>query len=366
LSLGVARAVGYDFHPEAFVPLLAFTALWGLAARRPMVFAVATLALLPLKEDMGFLVLGLCWVAWVGVGERKLAAGVALAAFAYTAVAALYIIPHYAQDTSNPLLDRYGYLGDSAREIALNVVIRPDRVVEHLAHWESLGAVLLLLVGVGFLPLLRPKLLPPLALLVALPLLSTWDDQRTLHQHYGVVPGTFAIVLAAMAVNVIRNRTASAPLVLREAQDERWKRLSERLPLIAPPALALAIFMAAAPLPPSFAAEWSRFEVGHHSQVAESFVDDVPAEATVSAQATYVPHLSQRYNIYEFPRIEDSTIVIIDAKRRVPFYDWPTYEACRSTLASLGFRVARSEDGIEMYERSAADAARYNGGYKCA
>src|SRR2546428_6248252 len=51
LSIFIARAVAYDFHPEAFAPFLAFTALWGMASGRPAVLVLAALALLSLKED---------------------------------------------------------------------------------------------------------------------------------------------------------------------------------------------------------------------------------------------------------------------------------------------------------------------------
>ena len=379
LSLGVARAVSYDWHPECFVPLLAFTALWGLAAKRPVVFAVATLALLPLKEDMGFLALGMCWVAWLGFGERTVARNVAIVAAAYTLVTSLVVVPLFAHGVPNPLVERYPYLGDNAREIAVNAVIRPDLIVRHLAPWEQLKTVGYLLGGVAFLPLLRPRLLPPLVVLTVLPMLSVSDVQRTLSLHYGVVPYAFSLVLAAMAVEVVAKRGIVAPLVLREPQDERKGEPSP--PPLSPPwrgegrsvvavaglvaLAAIVLFAWKSPLPPSFAADASRYEVDHHSDVAQTFVDQVPDGVVASAQATYVPHLSERHNIYEFPRVEDSTYLIIDSKRDVPGYDAPAYEDCKAALSSIGFRVVREEDGISLYERSVDDAARLNGGVHC-
>lgn len=123
--------------------------------------------------------------------------------------------------------------------------------------------------------------------------------------------------------------------------------------------LAVAMFVWKSPLPPSFAAHLDQFDVDHHSEVAETFVDMVPGDAVVSAQASFVPHLSQRYDIFEFPRITPrSTYVLIDDKRYVPGYDAPAYETCRAKLPSFGFALVRAEDGIELWERTVEDAGR--------
>ena len=370
VSLGVVQAANYDFHPECFVPLCAFTALWALTTGRTGVFAAATLALMPLKEDMFVLVLGMCWVAWLGFGVRGPAVRVGATAVAYSAVISLVVMPLIAHGHSNPLLERYSYLGDNSREIAINAVVRPDLLARHLAHLSELRTLVYLLVGVGFLPLLRPRLLPPLAALVVLPMLSTSDVQQALELHYGVVPYTFALVLAAMA------------MALREPQDERvvggrlprlpslfhLRRTSGRSVLAAAGVLALlavGLFVAKSPLPPSFAADAGRFEVDHHADVAQSFVDSVPGSVVVSAQANFVPHLSERRHIYEYPRIEDATVLLIDDKRAIPGYDLTGLEECKATIEEIGFRLVREEDGIRMYERSADDAARTNGGPVC-
>jgi len=362
LSLGLARADSYDWHPECFVPVLAFTALWALTAKRSGVFALATLALLPLKEDMGFLALGMCWVAWLAFAEKRAAGRVALVAVAYTAVTSLAVVPLIAHGNSNPLVERYPYLGNDAREIALNAVIRPDLIVRHLAHWEQAKTVLYLLGGVAFLPMLRPRLLLPLVVVVVLPMLSVSDVQRTLSLHYGVVPYAFSFVLAALALEAVARFGFPSPAALsRFASDGRPVVIAAGVAAVA----AIGLFAWKSPLPPSFAADASRYEIDHHADVAQSFVDQVPGGIVISAQATYVPHLSERFDVYEFPRIENSTYVIIDDKRDVPGYDQPGYQACRESIAAIGFRLERAEDGIEMYTRSAEDAARLNGGESC-
>ncbi len=357
LSLAVARADTYDFHPECFVPVLAFTALWGLTAGRPAVFAAATLALLPVKEDMVFLVLGLCWVSWLGFGHRRPAQWIALGAVAYLAVISLAVMPLFNHGNSNPLIERYPYLGHTPGSIFLHAIIRPGLIADHLWGADTPRTLLYLFAGVGFLPLLRPRLLLPILLLLVPPILTTNVSQQTLTLHYGVVPYTFAFIVAALALEsgylgrLVERVRPSLPAI----------RIA--LPAIAV-VLAVALFAWKSPLPPSFAANSGQFTIGHHSDVARSFVDMVPGDAIVSAQAGFVPHLSERYDIFEFPRISTATYLLVDDNRGVPGYEQPAYASCRALITSFGFHLVRQEDGIQLWERS-ADVAATSGSGGC-
>jgi uncharacterized membrane protein len=68
LGLGVARGVSFDFHIEAFAPLLAFIALWGLTRQRRCLRRPHLI--LTLKEDAVLLTLTLCWIGWFAFRER--------------------------------------------------------------------------------------------------------------------------------------------------------------------------------------------------------------------------------------------------------------------------------------------------------
>jgi len=94
-----------------------------------------------------------------------------------------------------------------------------------------------------------------------------------------------------------------------------------------------------------------RFEVDGHSRAAGSFVSIVPAGEAISAQATYVPHLSERREVYEFPRLAGARWVLIDEKRPVPEEDQADYALCVGDLPSLGFRQVRAQDGISLWVR---------------
>jgi uncharacterized membrane protein len=351
VSLGPARAVSYDFHPECFVPALTFLALWGLAAKRPVVFAAATISLLPIKEDVAFLALGLCWVAWLGFGERKVAGLVAIVAITYFLSVSLVALPQISHGRSNPLVERYPYLGDTPRSIFFHALTRPDLIIDHVWNNDTLRTLLYLFAGTGFLALLRPKFLLPMLILLLPPLLAVSAQQQRLELHYGVVPYTFTFVLAAMAVQTEYREKLLAFV-------PRLKLETTAFLGVGVAAVAVAMFVWKSPLPPSFSTHLDQFDVDHHSEVAQSFVDAIPSDVVVSAQASFVPHLSERHDIFEFPIVGRATYVLIDDKRYVPGYDQPAFNGCRLKLPSFGFAMTRSEDGIELWQRSDDDAAR--------
>ena len=343
-SLAIARAVANDFHPECFIPLLAFSALWALTVGRTREFVLLCAALLLMKEDMSLLVLGLCAVAWLEFGEAKLARNMAIGAVVYTAMISLLVMPVLVgSNDTNPMQERYMYLGDDPFEILATVISRPDIPLGHIFRISSLEATLLLLASVAFLPLLAPRLFPTLALLLLEPFLADHGAQPSLEQHYMIVPATFALIMAVIVLGA-----------------RPWERL-DRLPknsrgLAAAGGLmvasAIVLFVAASPIPPSLSADASQFQIDDHSQIATSVVDQVPDAVPVSAQATFVPHLSQRRHIYEFPRVGNAQWVLLDGAREIPEYDLANgFYACRDELESLGFSVIREEDGITLWYR---------------
>ncbi|MEO6198170.1 MAG: DUF2079 domain-containing protein [Dehalococcoidia bacterium] len=344
VGLAAARAVSFDFHMEAFAPVLAFTAILGLVRGRPLVWVSCGVVILTIKEDAALVTLALCWIAWFGFHERARAAVLATAATAYGFVATSVIIPHYRGDDLNPFLERYSYLGDSPLEVLASVITRPDLVVEQLARGDAIIAILVVLASSAFLPLLVPRLLPALALVTVVPLLSTASAQGSLGLHYLIVPATVAMMLAVVA---LRDNLDGAG-VLRIGPC----RLGPRTWPMAAAGFPVAMFLFASPLPPSVNTEWGRFDVDDHAAVAREFVDQVPQDAIVSAQSPFIPHLSERPALYEFPRVLDSEIVLLDEYGPIPDDAFTAgYEDCHAALPRLGFDLVKTEDGISMWRK---------------
>jgi hypothetical protein len=97
----------------------------------------------------------------------------------------------------------------------------------------------------------------------------------------------------------------------------------------------------------------ARFEVDDHARLAQSFVDDIPPHASVSAQSTFVPHLSARAQLFQFPRLAESFYVLLDEKGPVPAEDRNAgFDECKEALPALGYEVIRAEDGITLWQRT--------------
>lgn len=343
LGLGVAQTVSFDFHMDAFAPLLAFTALWGLARGRAWVYVASALLILGLKEDGAFLTLALCWIAWFEFRVR-VSAGAAVLAIAYMFVATYVIIPHFRGDDLNPFVERYGYLGDSPLGVLWGMVAHPNLVLDQLSRTDSVVAVLTVFLSASFLPILVPRLLPALAMVTMLPLLSKQPEQGALDVHYLLVPATVALVMGVVALRgVTRTRIDGIDADARFVRKDR---------LLSAVLIGVAVFVFAlrSPLPPSLAADLDRFSVDEHASVAEEFVKDVPRDAIVSAQSPFVPHLTERQKLYQFPRVLNAQFVLVDAYGPIPVGDLSAgYEACLAALPRLGFDKARAEDGISLW-----------------
>jgi uncharacterized membrane protein len=344
LGLAPARAVSFDFHVEAFAPLFAFAALLALVHQRRMVFVVAALLILTLKEDGALLTLSLCWIGWVAFGERSWSAGVAAVAVVYALVATSLIIPHFRGGDLNPFVERYGYLGDSPVAVIAGCFRHPGLVWSQLTRREAIDGIALALAGTAFLPLMMPRLLPPLAIVTVLPLLSKEAPQGSLNLHYLLVPSTVALLIAGIAMRD------------RAWESGRFSVLTRALAWAAPAALVLVPMLLLAfrsPLPPSLATELDRFDVDHHAHVSAQFVRAVPPGAVVSAQSPFVPHLSERRKVYVFPRLLDAEYVLLDEYGPIPAEDIAGgYDVCRAALPRLGFDEIRAEDGISLWRKT--------------
>jgi len=350
LGLGVARAVSFDFHTDAFAPLFAFAALWALVRQHRVVFVAVGLLILTLREDGALLTLALCWIAWFAFQERA-SAPLAVAAMIYGLVATSVIIPHFRGADLNPFAERYGYLGGSPIEALWSAVVRPDLVVPQLARTEALQAIALVLASSALLPLLVPRLLLPLTVVTLLPLLSKESAQGSLQLHYLLVPSTVAMVIAAVAVRGRVWERGPPTLGPRCVADGFTRHGGSVWPavLLAVPALLLLLW---SPLPPSFSANLDRFDVDHHAAVARGFVREVPKDAIVSAQSPFVPHLSERRNVYQFPRVLDAEVVLLDDTGPIPVDDLAAgYSDCLAALPRLGFDEVRYDDGISLWRK---------------
>ena len=208
----------FDFHPEviALPALLAAT----LAARLNKIlwFCVAIVLVLSCKAVLSLTVaaMGL----WLLCFEKKRNCGL-IALFlgaGWFLVATQAVIPYFNQGREHAGIGRYQYLGNSVFEIAINLIVKPNLVLERLFSLETFEYLALLLSPVIWW--LSPRHLSSLISAVpmlAMNILSDIPAQRDLIHQYSVP------ILPFLLVAVISSLAAS--------NQQKGKTIFDRLPL---------------------------------------------------------------------------------------------------------------------------------------
>jgi hypothetical protein len=94
-------------------------------------------------------------------------------------------------------------------------------------------------------------------------------------------------------------------------------------------------------------------QVTTHNQMAQRFIDMIPASASVSAQSSLVPHLSKRANIYLFPYADDQADYdFLDVTSdNYPYAPVDYRNVVRTLLLQGHYGIAASGDGYMLLKR---------------
>ena len=332
-----------EFHPVALATPLLLFAFWYLDEDRLLPFAVFALAASACKEEIALVVAG--FGIWYAVAHRSWVAGsaIALAGFAWAAVAIGVVIPHYNAGAESDFYGRYNEVGGSASGILETTFTHPLRIAEAALSGRDLHYLLDLVA-----PLAALSLLAPLVLVAALPelainLLSSTTTQTSIHFHYtaGLIP---VLMIAA---------------IFGAKRLSRWT-----LPIAAGIVLAALIGnYRLGPIPgwrhvpggQKFQATAGR--VTAHDRVAQRALQLIPGDAVVSATNTLGAHLSARRRVLSFPYLEDSKWIAADetqpgyADRYAPI---PTATQLAALRRNPEWQLVFEEDGILVFRRAPA------------
>ncbi len=330
LSPQLHEALRAGFHPELGIFFFVFLAAYFLAGSKPRAAMLAVLPLLLFKEDQALIVLAFAvLLAWRG--HRREGVYLGAIAVAWIVAVVFVIMPHIRGGPSD-LTERYGYLYDGAGLLSFvpDVV---QRGFDHMRHF-TLPTTLDILTSTGWLALLSP-----IALLTALPVLflnglAAHQQQAELSLHYSV-PFLAMVWLATLLgferLSRIRWRqpylmTAGAALLLVSAllsarSESRWW----------PPVQSEALSPA-------------------HAAALNDAIALIPPDASVDAQTTILPHLSERRNVFEFPGWGGSQYVIVDSG--LPITDQVRDAGYADKLAELpsdGYEKIFDREGVQVW-----------------
>ncbi len=238
LSLPVAAAISFDFHEVAFVPVLTAVMAERLQAGRRAHAALAAIALLMVKEDMGLLIAGYGVYLFL-VRERRLGVSFMVGGVAATWLSTRVLIPAFGGSAS--FYWAYGQLGSTVTGAAWHVVTHPLQALRMLVTpGVKVSTMLSLLAPLGFLSLASPMVVAAVPLLLERMLATGYPSWWTTAYHYDAFIVTILILAAVDGAARIQSRmhvqVVSAPPWLR--MRPRAGAACSRLPAVGLPAQA--------------------------------------------------------------------------------------------------------------------------------
>lgn len=282
LHPAVAWAARDGFHPEYLViPLAIGCLLLVERGRDGWAIALAALAVLA-KEDVALLLVPLGLYVALARGRRRTGLVIAALAAAGMIVSFMVLLPHFSPTGAILYSDRYDLFGEGLVGIAVGLVTKPHLVVSHLLEPRSIGYAAALLLPIPI------AALAPRVLLIGVPtllanVLSDHVYQSSIEYHYT----TYLIATVVIAA------AAAGPRV------SRWRGRWTTVAVCASLLVGVVAQIWLAPNPLSAPEQWPG-DSRDHAVIREA-LDRVPDDAVVSAFNSFVPHLTHRTTVYQFP-----------------------------------------------------------------
>ncbi|MGB0560827.1 MAG: DUF2079 domain-containing protein [Spirulinaceae cyanobacterium] len=200
----------FDFHPDAFAPLLLLGAIGATYQNSPFLFGSTVLLLCGCKEIFALTVVSLG--LWLCLGLKRYRYGLASISFGsgyfllVSQVMERFFSKGYLTGTVH-----YSAFGDSIGEIVQNLVLSPGLVAAHLLTLTNAKYLVMLFLPIAWailpqfllprrssLPILSPLIgaAPPLLL----NLLSTFEGQKNLINQYSLTIAPFLIMIVIFAL----------------------------------------------------------------------------------------------------------------------------------------------------------------------
>lgn len=325
------------FHPEALaVPAILFAFLF-LYRRKWLWFAVFALLALATKEEAAFAVVALGSFAVVA-GHRKVGAATIIGGLAWLFVALGVVVPHFGPNGPAHFVRDFAYLGSAGGGALL---------AGKVFSAESGAYVLKLLGPVALLPLAAPA-----AALIALPgllvnLASGDAYHRSIEFQHTALVIPFVFIAVVYGLSRLSRNAYSRTLVLA---------------VMLGAAVAGNYLLSPSPLAPR-ASQGLWRQASDRSAVVDRAMAMIPPDAVVSANYTFVPHLTHRTSVYVFPmpfKVENWGLTGEDAPSagsvEYVLVDYNNAEADQLALAmhlkDQDFTQVFHDDGIVLLKRN--------------
>ncbi len=363
------QATIFEFHAVTFTASLLLFTLYFMYTRQTVwlfIFAILSMAC---KEEIPLVIafFGL----WTMIFQQRWRSGIALILLATGWIGVTLWAYHHFSPTGHPLLaSRYGYLGNGPIEILRNVVLNPINLIyQHILESSHRVYVRILLAPVGYLPLLAPWILVLAVPSIAINLFSTDPNQYLGIFHYSaeIVPVLIFAPIEAIVVILWVGQLFVNRLHERKEHEQRQPgkqalALSHSLDHWVRPVLLLILLgfvlfnvvrqdIPYGSLPFSRGFTWPK--ITNHDRLAQQFLNLIPDSASVSAQSSLVPHISERKSIYLFPYQDDSAdyIFLDTTSSPYPLQSLSYINEVKQVVIGGNYGVVDAQDGYLLLKR---------------
>jgi len=295
----------YDFHEIAIATPLLMLAFFFLHKGRTIAFLLVLGAALACKEEIAAIIFILGVYILFVRKQRLLGPVLAFSGLAIFFALIFLVIPHF-RNAPYGFVGRYSYLGQNIPAIMTTLATRPAYVLSHLLTHDKLEYVWNVFGPLGFLSFASPSHLLLTAPTLIQNLLSDCRPQYSTSFQYTSPLTPFVFISAVFGAR---------RLLFRASQLECRRDSSLPVFLIL---CSLTLFGAS---PVSNLKEYRSTQYSRY--VHEHVLPEIPPGAAVSAQEAFVPHLTQRRRLYEFPVVKDAEYVLLDSRAN----RWPMDES---------------------------------------
>lgn len=362
------QATIFEFHAVTFTAAFLLFTLYFMYTRRTIWLFVFAILAMACKEEIPLVIafFGL----WSIIFQQRWRSGLGLLLLAIGWVGLTLLVYRLYSPTGHPLLaSRYAYLGSGPIEIARNFLLHPlSLIYQHVLEHTHRQYLRILLAPVGYLPLLAPWILVLAVPSLAINLFSSDPNQYLGIFQYSaeIVPVLIfatieGIVVVIWALQWFTNRLperdkkpaqGSQKLITAPRLFERWLRPAALIVLTG--FVLFAVLRQDYPygsLPFSRGFSWP--QVTAHENLAQRFIDMIPASASVSAQSSLVPHLSERSSVYLFPYQDDrADYIFLDITSFTYPYQSSQYTSeVKKILLSGNYGVVAAQDGYLLLKK---------------
>jgi len=342
----------YEFHSLTLLAMPMLWLLYLLTTGRLRAFFMLLPFVLLIREDASLLI---CCVAFAAIMTRDLR--LVRAGWITIGVAAVYfiLVKTFIMGSADPLGGKYGFGwyyedmspgGKGLGNILLSLLTNPTFAIDFALREAKLIYLLQLLLPLAFLPLMAKPWRFAAVFGLFYVLLASRGPVFSIHFQYSVVLFPVLFALTPIALRRLRDSDLAARIGLTPAQ-----LVTVLLACVLASSLLTSWKFGGAMPNTSFRGGWAKIPrsltVEQETQYQEfrKFIEQIPADASVTATSRIAPHVSNRAEIWNYSDKKQSEYLLLDTR---DMNGWPKkHHADR--LAAGKLELIAKDGTLQLY-----------------